>query len=274
MSEASSTSPSTTKSYQTLAIEHREGVDWLTLNRPDNFNALNKMMTEELLDYFGNLYFDHSVRVVVLRGAGKHFCAGLDLNDAGHFTGSVASGARGQRQVAEIIMRMRRCPQPIVALVQGAATGAGLAFSLAADVRYAAEGARMNVAMAKIGLTGCDIGISYFLPRVVGASNAAEMMMTGRFVDAQKALRIGLVSEVVPADELETAGRALAEDMTAMSPLGLRLTKEGLAMSIDAGSLEAVIAMEDRGQVMCLGPFLEEGAAAFMEKRRPNYSDE
>lgn len=271
----STSSPSSaSKNYQTLSINHHEGVDWLTLNRPDNFNALNQLMTEELLDYFGNLLFEHRVRVVVLRGAGKHFCAGLDLNEAEAFTGSVASSARGQRKVSEIIMRMRRCPQPIVALVQGAASGAGLAFALASDVRYAAEGAKMNVAMAKIGLTGCDIGISYFLPRVVGASNAAEMMMTGRFVDAQKALRIGLVSDVVPAEELEAAGRALVDDMTLMSPLGLRLTKEGLTISQDASSLEAVAALEDRGQVMCLKPFLEEGAAAFMEKRRPNYSDE
>ncbi len=260
--------------YETIAIDRREGVDWLTLNRPDQFNALNRRMMEELSDYFGGLYFNHAVRVVVLRGAGRHFCAGLDLNEAGDFAASVPAGARGQRRVAEIIMRMRRCPQPIIALVQGAAAGAGLAFALAADVRYAAEGARMNVAMSKIGLTGCDIGISYFLPRAVGASNAAEMMMGGRFVDAAKALRIGLVSEVVAKDALDATGKALADEMIAMSPLGLRLTKEGLNMSQDAGSLEAVIALEDRGQVLCLGPFIEEGAAAFLEKRPPRYSDE
>ncbi len=261
-------------SYATLSVEHRDGVDWLTLNRPAQFNALNRAMMDELLDYFGGLYFNHAVRVVVLRGAGKHFCAGLDLNEAGDFTTSVAAGARGQRRVAEIILRMRRCPQPIIALVQGAATGAGIAFTLASDVRYAADNARFNVAMAKIGLTGCDVGISYFLPRAVGATNAAEMMMTGRFVNAERALRIGLVSDVMAADALENAGRTLAAEMTAMSPLGLRLTKEGLNLSQDAGSLEAVIALEDRGQVMCLGPFLEEGAAAFLEKRAARYSDE
>ncbi len=261
-------------SYETLSIERREGVDWVTLNRPEQFNALNGLMTDELLDYFGGLYFDHGVRVVMLRGAGKHFCAGLDLQETAAFTRGVVAGARGQRRVAEIILRMRRCPQPIVALVHGAATGAGLAFALAADVRYAAEGARFNVAMARIGLTGCDVGISYFLPRAVGAGNAAEMMMTGRFVDAAKALRIGLVSEVVAVDALLDVGSALAAEMTAMSPLGLRLTKEGLNMAQDASSLEAVIALEDRGQVMCLGPFLEEGAAAFMEKRAPRYSDD
>ena len=246
----------------------------MTLDRPEQFNALNGTMMEDLLDYFGGLYFDHRVRVVVLRGAGKHFCAGLDLQETAAFTNGIVAGARGQRRVAEIILRMRRCPQPVIALVHGAATGAGLAFALAADVRYAAEDARFNVAMARIGLTGCDVGISYFLPRAVGAGNAAEMMMTGRFVDAAKALRIGLVSEVAAADALAEAGATLAAEMAAMSPLGLRLTKEGLNMAQDAGSLEAVIALEDRGQVMCLGPFLEEGAAAFLEKRPPRYSDE
>lgn len=269
-----STSPKTPRSYQTLTVEHREGADWLTLNRPEQFNAINQKMSEELLEYFGELYFNHRVRVVVLRGAGKHFCSGLDLNDAGHFGQSNAADIRGQRIISEIIMRMRRCPQPIISLMQGAATGGGFAFALASDVRYAAENARMNVAMAKIGLTGCDIGISYFLPRAVGTSNAAELMMSGRFASATKALRIGLVSEVFPEAELEGAGAELAEEMTAMSPLGLRLTKEGLNVSQDAQSLEAVIAMEDRGQVLCIAPYMEEGGRAFMEKRQPRYNED
>ena len=191
--------------YETLRVEHRNGVDWLTLNRPDRFNALNGQMIDELLRYFDTLLFDHVVRVVVLRGAGKHFCAGMDLTEADSFTASNPSSLRAQRRVAEIIARMRRCPQPIIGLVHGAASGAGLAFALACDVRFAAEGAKFNVAMSKVGLTGCDIGISYHLPRAVGTSNAAEMMMGGRFVDAAKALRIGLVSEVVAPDALEVA---------------------------------------------------------------------
>ena len=260
--------------YETLDIDHRDGVDWLTLNRPDQFNAINPKLTEEMLDYFGSLYFKHEVRVVVFRGAGKHFCSGLDLNESGHFGNSNPADMRGQREISEIIMRMRRCPQPIIALMQGAATGGGFAFSLACDVRYAADNARMNVAMTKIGLTGCDVGISYFLPRSVGTSNAAEMMMSGRFVNADKALRIGLVSEVVALGELETMGQNLVDEMMAMSPLGLRMTKEGLNISQDAGSLEAVAAMEDRGQVLCIAPFLEEGGKAFLEKRPAVYNDD
>ena len=120
----------TAQAYETLSVEHRDGVDWLTLDRPEQFNALNGTMMEDLLDYFGGLYFDHRVRVVVLRGAGKHFCAGLDLQETAAFTNGIVAGARGQRRVAEIILRMRRCPQPVIALVHGAATGAGLAFAL------------------------------------------------------------------------------------------------------------------------------------------------
>jgi len=274
MSKASASSPQGNTTYHTLAIEHTDGVDWLTLNRPDQFNAINQQMTEELLDYFGKLYFKHEVRVVVLRGAGKHFCSGLDLNDAGHFGASNPADMRGQRLISEIIMRMRRCPQPIIGLMQGAATGGGFAFALACDVRYAADNAKMNVAMTKIGLTGCDVGISYFLPRSVGTSNAAEMMMGGRFVKAEKALRIGLVSEVVALEELQAMGQTLVDEMLAMSPLGLRMTKEGLNISQDAGNLEAVVAMEDRGQVLCIAPFLEEGGKAFLEKRPANYNDD
>lgn len=257
--------------FKTLLAEHETGVLWLTLNRPDGFNAMNPDMVSELRGLFDALLDDLSIRVVVLRGAGKHFCAGLDLDDMEAITANVSSTARTQRAYSKLIMSMRRCPQPIIALMHGAAAGAGFAIALAADVRYAAEGARMNVAMAKIGLTGTDMGISYFLPRAVGTSNAAELMMGGRFADATKALRIGLVSDVVPSGQLDATGRKLAEEMIAMSPLGLRLTKEGLNMAQDAGSLAAVVAVEDRAQIICIGHYMKEGAAAFKEKRRANY---
>ena len=133
---------------------------------------------------------------------------------------------------------------------------------------------KMNVAMVKIGLTGCDVGISYFLPRAVGQSVAAELMMTGRMIPAERAERLGLVSAVVPFEELEASGRGIAEDMLKTSPLGLRLTKEGLNLSVDAPSLDAAIAMEDRGQILCASAgFFDEGISAFMEKRPANYQD-
>lgn len=261
-------------SYETLSVEHHGGIDRLTLDRAEKLNAMNALMAGELRDYFDHLQHNESVRVVLLNGAGRHFCAGLDLDDAAEFSAGPPSGFRVQRSYAEIICKMRRCPQPIVALVHGAAAGAGFAIALAADVRYAADNARMNVAMSKVGLTGCDMGISYFLPRSIGASNAAELMMTGRFVDAHRALQIGLVSAIAPAEELADLGLALAQDMSSMSPLGLRFTKEGLNLAQDAGSLDAAIALEDRGQVLTLIEYFDEGVRAFKQRRAPNYGND
>lgn len=260
--------------YQTIEIRKEGAIDWLTLNRPDQLNAINPQMCEELQDYFGGLQFNHEVRVVILRGAGRGLCAGYDLHAAEGVSGGPVVGMRFQRQVAEVYLRMRRCPQPIVCLGHGPATGGGFAFLLAADVRVVTPDVKMNVAMVKIGLTGCDVGISYFLPRAVGQSVAAELMMTGRMIAADRAERLGLVSAVVPFEQIEATGRGFAADMLKTSPLGLRLTKEGLNLSIDAPSLDAAVAMEDRGQILCASAgFFEEGIAAFLAKRAANYPD-
>jgi enoyl-CoA hydratase/carnithine racemase len=260
--------------YETLRLEREGPIDWLTLNRPERLNALDGRMCDELQDYFGGLHTRHSTRVVILRGAGRAFCAGLDLNAAQEVNAGPGPGMRAQRRVSEIILRMRRCPQPIICLVHGPATGGGFGLVLAADVRLAAPTARMNVAMLLVGLTGCDVGISYFLPRAVGTSVAAELMMTGRFIDAERALRVGLVSDVVAEDALEATGRSLAEEMLRTSPLGLRLTKEGLDLALGAGSLETAIALEDRGQILCASAgYFEEGIAAFRAKRAPSYPE-
>jgi enoyl-CoA hydratase len=262
--------------YETLAIRKEEAVDCVTLNRPESLNALNRRMVDELLDYFGALYWDKSVRVVVLRGAGRAYCAGLDLkardNEAG--PNSPASGLTRQRQISEIVMRMRRSPQPIVSLVHGPACGGGFALALASDIRIAGASARMNAAFIRIGLSACDIGVSYFLPRLVGVSVASELMLTGRFINAERALRVGLVSEVVADDKMEEAAAPYIDEMLTTSPLGLRMTKECLNTSVDAGSLEAAVAMEDRNQILCAqtGDF-SEGVRAFLEKRRPVYQD-
>lgn len=267
------TAPATepTKKWRFIDVERDGEVEWLSLSRPDSFNALNLGLTGELYDYFGHLPDRQDVRVVVLRGAGRHFCAGYDLEDVDQLTVSLAQGLRLQRQLSEVIVRMRRCPQPVIGLLQGAACGGGFALALGCDIRYAAPNARMNVAMSKIGLTGCDMGISYFLPRAVGPAVAAELMYTGRFVNAERALRIGLVNEVVPEDKLSETARELIQEMLAMSPVGLRLTKDGLSMAQETSSLATVIALEDRGQAMCFDAFMKEGVAAFREKRTPNY---
>ena len=257
--------------WRCIDVQREGDVEWLTLSRPDNFNALNLALTQELYDYFGSLPDRQDVRVVVLRGAGKHFCAGYDLEDVDQLTVSLDQGLRLQRQLSGVVLRMRRCPQPVVGLLQGAACGGGFALALGCDVRFATPNTRMNVAMAKIGLTGCDMGISYFLPRAVSPAIAAELMYTGRFVNAERALRIGLVNDVVPEDKLAETARELVQEMLAMSPVGLRLSKDGLAMAQETGSLATVMALEDRGQAMCFEAFMKEGVAAFREKRAPNY---
>ena len=258
----------------TLDLRRDGPVAWLTLNRPASLNALNPALVDELRAFFAGLADDARTRVVVLRGAGRAFCAGLDLREPPSGAGGVAAGLRGQRRISEIVQLMRRAPQPIVACLHGPACGGGFALALASDVRIAGESARMNAAFIRLGLSGCDVGVSYFLPRLVGASLAAELILTGRFLGAERARELGLVSRVVPDAELEAAAREIVDEMLATSPLGLRLSKECLNASLDAASLEQVIAMEDRNQILCAQtPDFGEGVRAFLEKRPPRWRD-
>ena len=260
---------------QHLNIEPQGAVDWVTLNRPEQLNTLNPQLLRELNDYFVSLERNYAVRVVVLRGAGRAFCAGLDMKAEGGTPLDAGSDAllRSQREFSGLVMRMRRCPQPIIGLLHGHAAGGGFSIALGCDVRIAAAGTKMNCAFIKIGLSGCEMGASYHLPRLVGTSVAAELLYTGRFIDAERALRVGLVSDVVPADQLEAAGRALAEDMIATAPLGLRLTKECFWAAVDGNDLASVVAMEDRNQVLTVANGdLAAGIQAFLQKRRPVYA--
>ena len=195
--------------YETLAVEREGHLTWLTLNRPDALNALSAAMVRELRDFFWQLADDRETRVVVVRGAGRAFCAGLDLKETGGGEGGAGGGTpaalRQQRHISELVMLMRRAPQPILAAVRGPAAGGGFAIALAADVRIAGESARMNAAFIRLGLSACDVGVSYFLPRIVGASVASELLLTGNFIDAARAERLGLVSRVVPDAELRAA---------------------------------------------------------------------
>lgn len=268
----------TSNRYRTLRLEHEGAVDWLTLNRPESLNAITTEMVTELRDYFGGLAENSEVRIVVLRGAGRAFCAGLDIKarttgrDGDEIPDPFGSGFGFQGYLAEVYLRMRRCPQPIISLVQGPACGGGFSFVLASDIRIAAEDARMNAAYIKLGLSACDMGCSYFLPRLVGTAVASELMLTGRFIGARRALATGLVNQVVPRDELEAAAQPFVDEMLATSPMGLRMTKEGLNLAIDAPSLDAAMAIENRNQLMCARTEdAKEGMRAFVEKRPPRY---
>ncbi|MGN6594970.1 enoyl-CoA hydratase/isomerase family protein [Sphingopyxis terrae] len=258
-----------------LLIEARGQIEIATLNRPARLNALSEGLVEELNDYFGGLAARPAVRVVILRGAGRGFCAGLDIQEDRSSDGTpVLRTLRTQTSIGNIYRKMRACPQPIIALGHGAAAGGGLSLMLAADVRYAAPGFRCNAAYIRIGLGGCDMASSYFLPRLVGASLASEMILTGRFIDAERALSAGLVSEIVAEDELLDRGVALAEEMLATSPWGLRLSKQALNLNIDAQSLDAAMAIEDRQQVILSATEdHKEALAAFLGKRPPAYRE-
>lgn len=263
--------------YRDIRIEVEGSVHWLTLNRPESLNAITHRMAGELADYFGRLYHDRSCRIVVMKGAGRAFCAGLDIKDRGtqNEEQPFGGGFGFQGYLADVYIRMRRCPQPVIALVHGAACGGGFAFALASDVRIGAENLRMNAAFIRLGLSACDMGVSYFLPRLVGGSVASELMLTGRFIHAARALAVGLISEIVPEEQLEAAALPYIEEMLATSPMGLRLTKEGLNFATDAQSLEAAMAIENRNQVLCASTQdFREGMQAFLEKRKPVYRDQ
>ncbi len=258
-----------------LLAETKGEVLWLTMNRPEALNAMNASLVEALRSTFESLKSRTDVRIVVLQARGKTFCAGLDLQSSGWGAeDSVQALLTMQRSISDIYRAMRRCPQPIIALVQGAACGGGFSLALASDIRIAATTARMNAAYIRAGLTACDMGCSYFLPRLVGVSVASELMMTGRFIPAERALRVNLVSEVVDEYALDAAAQSIIDDMLLTSPMGLRLTKDGLNFSIDAPSLDAAMALEDRQQTLVAGTRdSREAISAFLEKRRPEWQD-
>lgn len=227
--------------YKTIEIRKDGPVDWVTLNRPDRLNALNPQLVDELLDYFQNMYFERKTRVIVMKGAGRAFCAGLDLkeretpdNEPG---GGPQRGLLTQRRISEIVMRMRRCQQPIISLVHGPACGGGFAMALASDIRIAGESARFAESFVKLGIIPGDGG-AWLLPRAVGYSKACEMAFTGDIIDAKEALACGLVSKVVPNDELIPAAMDLARRIAANPGHALRLTKrlmkEGQHMRLDS----------------------------------------
>ena len=259
-----------------LIISSRGDVDWICLNRPKVSNALNGALTDSLYNYFNELRNNKSVRVVVLQAKGRNFCAGLDLKakDFDVSEKTVSETWSVQRRIGDIYRAMRRCPQPIVSLLQGAAVGGGFSLALASDIRIATESSRMSAAYIKIGLSGADMGSSYFLPRLVGVSIASELLLTGKFIDAKRSLKCGLVSEVVSEDNLESSAQKLCTELLQATRMGLNLTKEALNFGIDAPSLDAAMAQEDRHQVMLsMTEDALEGISSFNEKRSPKYQD-
>jgi enoyl-CoA hydratase len=250
------------------------GIAVLTLRRPQRLNALTWELMDDLLAALAKVAGDHSIRVLVLTGAGRGFCAGLDIStdDPLGLREDVEVVYARQEKVASLALALKALPQPVIAAVNGPAAGGGLALALAADVRICSDQASFNVAFVRIGLSGGDVGVSYLLPRIVGAGVAAELMLTGAPVDAERALLTGLANRVVPAAELLGAARGLAREIARNAPFGMQMTKQVLHRNIDAGSLEAAIELENRTQILASRTRgAEEALSAFRERRPPRF---
>ena len=279
--------------FETIKFELKEnGIGLLTLNRPEKLNAMSFQMIEDLNKIFDHLIINLDCRVLILKAEGRAFCAGLDLKESTILQSkkkpqelkekfffinvpekdTIKAKMYAQWYTSQLIVKMRKISQPIIALINGPASGAGFAFALAADMRIAGQNARFNNAFINIGFSGSDLASSYHLPRLIGMSRAAEILYTGRFISAEEAEKIGLVSKVVDDTALLNAAIELAEELLKKSPLGLRMTKQAINLSLDSPSLETMIQLENRTQMLCsVSDDLMEGVQSFFEKRDPKY---
>ncbi|MFX0080412.1 MAG: enoyl-CoA hydratase/isomerase family protein [Candidatus Hodarchaeota archaeon] len=276
--------------YETIKVqEHEDGISIITFNRPNKLNAINFQFIEDLQDYLKKVENNLSIRVVILTGEGRAFCSGLDIKDSQiilkkkipedlhkfrylQLKDKIKRIAIVQKLLSQIMVQLRRIPQPIIAAIKGSAYGGGLSFALASDIRIAGESAEFCNAFINVGLSGADCGSSYWLPRLIGFSRAAEFMYTGRVIDAKEADKIGFVSKVVPDKEILNEALNVAKLILTKSPIGLRFTKDALNMNVDAPSLEAAAKLENRTQVICINADdMLEGVFATLEKRVPNY---
>lgn len=257
----------------------RPGIAQLTLHRPEKLNAMTAELVQTLHEELDRIAVDPDVRVVVLTGSGRGFCAGLDLGGYGQAPDTAHLGAtqRGfavQKHIASLIPHLRSLPQPVIAAVNGPAAGGGFALVLGSDVRLASTTAKFNAAFIRIGLSACDIGTSWLLPRLVGASRAQELMVTGRVFDADEAYRIGLVVELHDPDALLDAAYAKAEQIMLNTPFGVALTKEGMWSALEIPGMQAAIDLENRQQIMASATAdHREAMQAFLEKRPPSYTN-
>lgn len=263
-----------------LVEKPRPHVSLITMNRPERMNAMSFDTVVPLYDALREVAADNDTWVVVLTGAGRGFCAGLDLEDHGAPPGidglpMSRIAIRAMEFMSNLVPAMRALPQPLIAAINGPAHGGGMCLPLGADVRLAAESATFRAAGINNGLTGTELGVSWLLPRLVGASRAFEMILSGREIGAVEAERAGLVSRVYPNDELLPAALDLAEQMCGYSPHGLAMTKKVLWSSLETGSLTAAIDLENRNQLLVrlTTQNLEEAIRARKQKRKPKYQD-
>ena len=255
----------------------RPGVRVLTLNRPQALNALTAALVAEFHAQLSVVEGDKGCRVLVLTGAGRAFCAGLDLRGYGDGDivardGKLSRTLERQREIAALIQRLRELRQPVIAAVNGPAAGGGLALALASDIRIGARAAVFAVSFIRAGFSACDLGTSWLLPRVVGTGRAHELMLTGRRFDADEALRIGVLTDLVSPVDLLSAALAKADEIMLNPPISVELTKQGMWAALETPSFAASVEFENRQQVLtAMTDDQAEATAAFLGKRAPSY---
>ena len=279
-SAAISRDTATSQDGDVLVGRPRPEVALVTLNRPERLNALTSEMLARIYEVLEGLGRDATCRVIIVTGAGRGFCAGDDLRDyhppdwVPTDVGPMHSNMYQQKYVAELVPRMRALPQPVIAAVNGPAAGAGYALALGADLRVASASAVFVDAFVKIGASGAEMGLSWLLQRIVGATRAAEIVLTGRRVDADEAARIGLVLQTVPDGDVVDVAMTLAEQIIVNTPLGTWMGKATLWSNLEIPSLEAAIDLEARTQILTLGTAdAREQLDAYREGRPARYTN-
>lgn len=242
--------------YETIEVEKKGPIELLTLNRPKCLNAINFTMRDEFRDYLKTKFDDLDTRVIVLTGAGKGFSAGLDIKDAAIMTPeggySPQTAYENQTLFSDFILYMRQIPQPIIGAINGVAVGAGFSISMACDIRLCVPEARFQGTYINLGFGGADMGSSWLFPRSVGNGNAARYLLTGDFLSAPEAHRMGFVQELIDKEQIVDEAMKMAKNLASKSPLGLRLTKEALNRNTGGLTLEDAIKLEDRNQAMTI----------------------
>ena len=258
----------------------RPHVSVVRLNRPERLNAMSIELCLELRSTLEQVGQDNDCWIVVLTGTGHAFCSGLDLKDESAIPNIEGLpvpriGPHAMRIYSKLIPAMRQIPQPIIAAINGVAYGGGLCLALAADLRVASESALFNATGIVNGLTSTELGASWLLPRLIGAANSNDILLTGRRIDAHEALRMGLVSRVVSDAKILDLALEIASGMCEFSPYGVQMTKQVLWANLENSSLMAAIELEDRNQLMLgMTDNLPEAISAFDEKRKPVYTDQ
>jgi enoyl-CoA hydratase/carnithine racemase len=256
-----------------FGLNEETGVATITLNRPDRLNALTFEVYDELRRSFAELHDDGSVRAIVITGSGRAFCSGGDVEDI--IGALLERDFRGllefTRMTCDLVLSIRRCRKPVIGALNGTVAGAGAVIATACDMRVAAESAKIAYLFTRVGLSGADMGAAWMLPRIVGLAKASELLMTGEFISAQEAHRIGLYNRVVPDGEAQEAATELADKLALGPSFALEITKDALNRE---ASMDFVSALEAEAQIqaaLMVHPDFREAYDAFTEKRNPDF---